>query len=115
MSIVGGVIGAIAAILQFILGEPVAFVMLFICIVSIFQFKLYSKPFIEIQENILTARLTLIITKTIDLSTVTKIETPKNKKIILYPKEGKKLILPLNSQIGTETDIIPVLPQTIIQ
>ena len=95
ISLFGIIVSILAAVLNFATGNPIAFVMLFVAVVSYFQYQWACKSFIELNGTVATIRITWIITKTVDLAQLKQFEIPKKKRMVLHPKEGNKVTVHL--------------------
>lgn len=95
------VIALIAAILNFLLGKPIAWLMLLATVFNFLQYRLYTHPYIEVEQGVITARFTFLKKITINLEDVTAI-SPESNQLILYLRDGSKTLLFLSSL--TESD-----------
>lgn len=95
---VGLAILTIATVLNVLVASPIAIVLLVATIIFFFQYKWRSSPYIEIEGTQAVVRFTWVKNKAqqINLEQVVKVETPKNKRIILHLDTGRKVAILVN-------------------
>lgn len=89
MALVGLIFGGIAAVLNFLLGEPIALMLAIVAIMSFLQFKHYSQPYVVIEDRQIKIRFSWLKKGVINLEDIARIES-KKRQLNLHLKDRSK-------------------------
>lgn len=92
MGIITLIAGGIAAVLNFITGDPMAFMMLFLALVGFFQIRHYSKPYVLLEHGNVYIHASFLKTLTFNINEVESMEQKKNQLVFTLKNKSKKNI-----------------------